>query len=179
MTAARYIDMARVAPLLSGLRLRPSDWRAAFIAVAAGIVGVTAFITLLDIVLFRAALPADYVAFYTSPLLPRTPLTCVLAAIEEVEFRLILMTALVMAIRWWRGRPLSPALFVAVILASQLANAGALVLADPLYGSLRYWAVGCVWGWLYWRHGWLAALAGHASAHLLLDPVLAFLLVRS
>lgn len=179
MTAAQPGDLGRLAPLLSGLRLRPPEWRRALVAVLASIVGVTAFITFLDIAIFRASLPADYVAFYTGPLMPRMLVTCVLAAIEEVQFRLILMTLLVVAVSWWRGRPLSPALFILAIILSQLANAGALVLADPLYASLRYWTVGCVWGWLYWRHGWLAALAGHGSAHLLLDPVLAFALVRS
>lgn len=49
---------------------------------------------------------------------------------------------------------------------------GLSVFADPLYATLRYWLVGAVWGWLYWRHGFLAALAGHGLSHLLLDPLL-------
>ena len=178
MTAARGPDLTGIAPLLSGLRMRPPDWRRALVAVFASILGVAAFIALLDIAVFRAALPADYVAFYTSPLMPRTAITCLRAAMDEVMFRLILMTSMVIALSAWRG-PLTPRLFVAVIVASQLADVGALVAADPVYASLRYWAVGCVWGWLYWRHGWLAALAGHGMAHLVLDPVLAFGLVRS
>jgi hypothetical protein len=46
------------------------------------------------------------------------------------------------------------------------------VLHDPVYASLRYLAVGSVWGWLYWRHGWVSALIGHGAAHLVLDPLL-------
>jgi hypothetical protein len=29
-----------------------------------------------------------------------------------------------------------------------------------------------VWGWLYWRHGFVSALLGHGLCHLLLDPAL-------
>ena len=144
-------------------------------AVAASIVCVTAFIAILDALVFRQSLPPEYVANYTSPLVPRTFITCMAAALDEIKFRLVLMTALVMLLGWWRGR-LSPAWFVAAILAAQFVNVAGIVLADPLYGTLRFWAVGSVWGWLYWRHGWLAALAGHGTTHLLLDPVLLALL---
>jgi len=70
-----------------------------------------------------------------------------------------------------QGRLTLPAV-VAIIVAAQFANVGVLVVADPLYAGLRYWLVGCVWGWLYWRHGWLAAVAGHVLTHPVLDPVL-------
>ena len=171
--------MARIAISLSlwrahpfgGLRLWPERLGPATLAVALSIAAVTVFIVGLD-GLFRAHLSADYVAFYTSPLWPRLPAICVMAALEEVKYRLVLMTALVsVAALIWRGKP--PAwVFVLIIIAVQAANVGHLVLADPLYGSLRYWLVGSVWGWLYWRHGWAAALVGHAACHLALDPLL-------
>lgn len=31
---------------------------------------------------------------------------------------------------------------------------------------------GLLWGWLYWRHGWLAALVGHCAAQQVLQPSL-------
>ena len=160
-----------LADLLSGLTLRPASWRKAALAVLASIAGVTAFIVLLDALLFRHSLPADYVAHYTSPLVPRMFAACLAALRDEIVFRLGLMTALVMLLTWRRGR-LSPGWFVFAILAVQLVNVGGIVLADPLYGTLRFWLVGSVWGWLYWRHGGLAALAGHGAAHLALDPAL-------
>ena len=165
-------DLIARLPYSGGLRLRPADWNAAAIAIAASIIGVTLFILMLDAVIFRNSLPADYVAFYTRPLLPRVIIACVMSGVEEVIYRLILMTLLIIMVTRWRGPPAS-ATVVAVILLSQFMNIGALVVADPLYASLRFWAVGSVWGWLYWRHGWLAALIGHGSTHLLLDPALA------
>jgi hypothetical protein len=85
------------------------------------------------------------------------------------------MTMLVMIMSWWR-RPIPPLAFVVAILVSQFANVGGLVLAIPLYATLRFWMVGSVWGWLYWRQGWLAALIAHGTIHLLLDPLLALVL---
>lgn len=161
-----------------GLRLLPVDWRRAGVALAASLAGVTVFIALLDALLFRGALPAEYLAYYTSPLLPRMAQACFFAALDEVVFRLLLMTALVALLNWWRGVPGS-AWIVAVIIAVQFVNVAEIVVAFPLYGTLRFWAVGCVWGWLYWRHGWLTALAGHSTVHLLLDPVLVYLLSQT
>ncbi|WP_316399143.1 hypothetical protein [Bradyrhizobium sp. 33ap4] len=34
---------------------------------------------------------------------------------------------------------------------------------------------GLLWGYLYWRHGLAASIAGHVSAHLSLQPLLGFL----
>jgi hypothetical protein len=107
-----------------------------------------------------------YVAFFTSPLWPRTALMSAKAAIEEVEYRLLLMTVLVFLFSRRRYG------IVAAIVLAQLVNVWPTLLVDPLYGSLRYWLVGCVRGWLYWKHGWLTALAGHSLCHLVLDPLL-------
>ena len=164
--------------LSGGLTLRPPDWRAAGIAVVFAIAAVTASILVLDGLLFRQHLAPDYVRFFTSPLIPRLPLFWLLVAFEELGYRLLLMTVLVAGQKLLFGK-LTPASFIAAIVLSQLANVGVLVLADPVYATLRYWAVGCVWGWLYWKHGWLAAVAGHAGSHLLLDPLLMQVLLHS
>jgi hypothetical protein len=132
-------------------------------AIFVSIVGVTAFILALD----TAIRPSpDYIAFFTSPLWPRTALMSAKAAIEEVEYRLLLTTLLAWAFSRWRWG------IVAAIILAQLVNVWPWVLADPLYGSLRFWLVGCVWGWLYWKHGFVAALFGHSACHLLFDPLL-------
>ena len=71
------------------------------------------------------------------------------------------------------ARKKTPALLILVIAAAvQFVNVAPLVVAFPAYGPLRYWAVGTIWGWLYWRHGLLAAMAAHAGTHLILDPIL-------
>ncbi|TCM19607.1 hypothetical protein EDF56_103250 [Novosphingobium sp. PhB165] len=157
---------------LNGLRLRPDDGIAALKAVALSVLSVTIFIVVLDAAIFRRALPEGYEALFTSPLLPRTPLTCVLAMIEEVKYRLVMMTAVVVGLSIVARRALSPAVMVAVIIAVQVVNAWQPVADYPLYGLFRYVLVGSVWGWLYWRHGFLAALMGHGVSHLLLDPSL-------
>jgi hypothetical protein len=158
----------------SDLRFLPSDWRAAAIAVALSIAAVTALILILDCFLFRAHLPANYVAFYTSPLTPRLQAICVFAAFEEVKFRLLLMTALYVVVAAFLKRTPPAWCFVLIIVAVQWANVGAYILnnPDPAYTLLRSLAVGCVWGWLYWKHGWLSALIGHSSTHIFLDPLL-------
>jgi hypothetical protein len=154
----------------SGLHLLPRDWRKAFKAIAASIVGVTLFIVALDLLFWRTLQPS-YVALFTSPLMPRMIVMCVLAALEELKYRLFLMTLLAVLLSRGTGR-LSPVMWASIIILAQLANVGAAVFATPLYASLRYLAVGSVWGWLYWRHGWVSGLIGHAACHLLLDPLL-------
>jgi hypothetical protein len=158
---------------VSGLRLTPPDWKRAVIAGGLCVAGVTAFVLVLDCLVFRRDLPQAYVALYTSPLMPRTLVVAVMSMVEELKFRLVAMTALALLAGWLLRRQPPAVVMVAVIVAAQWINVGAAVLANPAYASLRYLAVGSVWGWLYWRHGWLAALLGHASAHVLLDPLLA------
>ena len=164
--------------LSGGLTLRPTDWRVAGVTVILAIAGVTASILVLDGLLFRQHLTPDYVRAFTSPLIPRLPVLSLIAAIDEFKYRLLLMTVLVALQKLVFGK-LSVASFVAAIVISQFVNVGSLVLADPVYAALRYWAVGCVWGWLYWRHGWLAAVTGHAASQLLLGPLLMQVLLHS
>ena len=158
---------------MTGLRILPPDRSAAIRDTVCSILGVTTFIVVLDALVFRAHLPRPYIALYTSPLMPRLWVISVMAGIEEIKFRLILMTGLALLFSLGRGRLTTPAA-IAIILAAQFANVGHIVLADPVYGTLRYWLVGCVWGWLYWRHGWLTAFVGHVATHPVLDPALLF-----
>ena len=162
---------------MSGLRIVPATPGVAARDIVASIAGVTIFVLVVDGLLFRGHLAREYLDFYTSPLLPRVWVISAKAGIEEIKYRLVLMTGLALAYTILRGKLDTPAA-VAIIIAAQFANVGNLVLADPLYGTLRYWVVGCVWGWLYWRHGWLAALVGHVATHPLLDPALMFVLVH-
>jgi len=154
-----------------GLTLRPADTGRAVRDCALAIIAVTAMIVLLDGAFYKDLLPSDYVTFYTAPLWPRTMLISLIAIGEEVRFRLILMTAMFALGVLLRGH-VSVRWAIATIVLCQIANVGALVLADPIYGVFRWWLPGVVWGWLYWRHGWFAAVSAHASTHLFMDPLL-------
>lgn len=164
--------------LPGGLRIAAPDPARAIRATVVAIIAVSAFVIVLDAAVFREALKPDYVAHATAPLWPRTPLACLGSAMEELIFRLAAMTALI-AMPGLIGKKPGPAWFVFTIVAAQFMNVGELVLADPLLASLRYWLVGCVWGWLYWRHGFVSALFGHGLCHLLLDPALRAALLAS
>ena len=141
-------------------------------------IGVTVFIVLLDAVLFHGRLDRGYVAFYTSPLAGRTIPMCLKALTEEVTYRLLMMTSIVVLIKAVRGA-VSPMAFILAAIAAQLCGVWPFLLHDPLYASLRYLAVGTVWGLLYWKHGWITAASGHALTHLLLDPILAMALTHT
>jgi hypothetical protein len=175
-----------LSPAVGGLRLAPADWRKALPTIGLCILGVTILIVLVDCVLFRATLPASYVAFFAdlTPPSVRIATYMALSGIDEMEYRLVLMTALVVAGGlFWRDADgdIPACVFVAAILLSQIAYVLLKLPAphgavDVLYDALRYYAVGSVWGWLYWRHGWLSAVAGHAGTHLVLQPALLVLL---
>jgi hypothetical protein len=159
------------------LLILPRDWRVACLAALLSIAGVVLWIVIVDLC-FRRWLPPEYVQFYTSPILPRTVWSAALSVIEELKYRLILMTLLVALIGRWR-RDVPASAFVAVIVISQLANVWPLVVAYPVYASLRFWIVGCVWGHLYWRFGWATAALAHGVCHFALDPALAYALLHT
>jgi len=106
---------------------------------------------------------------------------------EEVWFRLGLMTLLVWSVsRLLRQTTPHPAVVWSVIIVTatafgmahlpQLASfdaatpfsIGGTILGNCLVGSL--------YGWLYWRHGLLAAMIGHFSVDLVIHVLPAFLL---
>lgn len=165
---------------LAGLRLRPTNFRAAFLAALACIALVTGYILLLDGVLFRGHLPPAYVSFFGGPDLPlRIVAMAVKAVGEEVAFRLILMTGIVSigGLIWRKDWKTHPAVFVVAILLVQMAD---VLPQTPTpatataftYDVLRFYLPGLVWGWLYWRHGFLAGLIAHPLTHVVLQPLL-------
>ena len=158
-----------------GLRLFPREKGAAFRAAVLCIVGVTLWCVLLDVVLFKNSLPPVYRSFYTSPLWPRTLLASVQALSEELLYRLVLMTALVMLGVRLFGRLLTSWMVLSIVIA-QFACVWLSVIEFPVFAALYFWLIGCVWGWLYWRHGWVTAAMAHCFIHLLLDPALYWLL---
>lgn len=116
-------------------------------------------------------LPAVYRQHFTSALWPRTALAIPKAMREELIFRLGLQSLLA-GLPMLVGRKPGSRWMIAAIVLAQLANIDLLALSYPPYGLLRFWLVGCIWGWLYWKHGFASALIGHSASHLVLDPLL-------
>jgi hypothetical protein len=171
--------------LVGGLRFWPKDWRAAVIVTVACMVSVAALVVFTDWA-FRPILSPGYVAVFGGPNLPRRILAYMAGAVgEETVFRLLLMSGLVaVGNLLWRGDGASrPALFVAAIAIAQAANVLPKLTepsspAEVVYDVLRFYVPGLVWGWLYWRHGFLAALTAHPACHLILQPALLLVLAR-
>ena len=90
------------------LRFFPEDWRAALRDVALVIAGLTFACLIIDTVIFRSVLPISYINSYTSPPWPRTLLTCLQAAKEELIYRLSLTTALVALVMVIRKPGIAP-----------------------------------------------------------------------
>jgi hypothetical protein len=163
------------------LRILPASSRAAALAIVASAIGCTAGIVAIDAV-FRRTLGPAYVAAFTSPHQVAATMIYMTKAARDELARLLVLGAMLGAAIWLRrGRTigLPAALILAavaqvVILAPQLAMPADLTGLS--YCALRYVAPGVLWGWLLWRHGFVAALLGHTLTHPMLDPLLHALL---
>lgn len=103
------------------------------------------------------------------------------AFFDEIEFRLIALTGLAWLIArstgWRDARAVWPAILAVALVLYPLGTWGyfgtldwsGMTVAREL---LLHCGAGVLWGWLYWRHGWLAGVTGHISAHLALQPLL-------
>jgi len=167
---------ARTSPF-ADLQFTPVSgrWMAAAVAAIVAAVAVSAIAVAADTA-FRSHLAADYVTQYTSDLMPRMAFMVLTSTYEEVKWRLVLMTLLIAAARLILGRRPPDGVFIAVIAFVQFCNVADGLAAAPVYSAFRFFLPGCVWGWLYWRHGWMTGLAAHAGCHLIMDPVLRIVL---
>lgn len=160
----------------TGLRFGFVGRRAPIIALALGLAFGT-WMAVLDATVFGAAAPETPAWARIFGVIPRVVL-------DEIALRLLAMTALV-------------GLFVGIArerrawcygLAIALVAAVAYPLWDYAYFRALEWSpltaareiavhvsASALWGWLYWRHGFLAAVTGHCAAHLALQPLLSLL----
>jgi hypothetical protein len=173
----------------TGLRIESTGLRRPFLTLLAIAAGVALEIVIVDCVLFRSMLRPDYVALFRNQGLGfRTCFFMLAAYVENIEYRLFLMSALVWVIgSLWRGsdgRPANGAFWTAMTLA-QVVNIAVNVVpqaAGPItplvlaYDGLRYLFPGVVWGYLYWRHGFVAAEIASVGTHPFLQPQLGYFL---
>ena len=168
------------------LRLWPASGLHPWLVGLAAAVGVAVAVVILDCFLFRATLPADYVATLRQPLWLRLVYFMPRAFTENTVYRLFLISLLVLLMgRFWReadGTPASGAYWVALVLA-QVVNITLNVVAHetvtPLilfYDTIRYVAPGCLWGYLFWRHGLATAEIAAVGTHLFLQPAFSIFL---
>jgi hypothetical protein len=122
---------------------------------------------------FAAIVPSSQQALFTGP----EYVTIAWLVLRDE----VLLRGLVLPLLLWAGlsrHHLGPpvAILLTALVAWPLLNFGyagsltwsALVLSREL---TLHVAAGCLWGWLCWRHGWLAGLTGHIAAYGALLPL--------
>jgi len=145
-------------------------------AVGAVLVGVEALF-------FLRRLPDAMHPMFEIPLWKRLLAGIVYGGItEELLMRLFLLSLVAWLLgRWWKApdeRPTTGAFRVAIVLVAVLFGLGHLP-ATAAMGPLTHVLVvralvlngiaGVAFGYLYWRHGLEAAMAGHMSAHVVMQ----------
>jgi CAAX prenyl protease-like protein len=171
-----------------GLRILPRNGPFALgIAVASGLAfGI--YMALADAFLFRAVMPRGLAAMVEVTVAAERILFFSLFAVrDEIEFRLLLMSALAWLLTGAAGRfalPCRLGFWIAIVAVAIIyvpLHAAAVGPPTPealLRAAALYVAAGILWGWLYWRYGLAASMIGQISAHLTLQPLLGYLLSR-
>jgi hypothetical protein len=146
-------------------------------------------IVAVDCRLFTGVLPASYRELFAGVGLAQRLLLFMLRAFNEnILYRLFLTSLLVWLLsRIWRGggaRPAPAAYWAAITLAQGinvainvvLPASGPVTPLDLLYDGVRYVLPGVVWGYLYWRHGFVTAEIASVGCHPFLQPPLGYFL---
>ena len=103
------------------------------------------------------------------------------ALFDEALYRLVLLTSLAWLIArytgWRDGRAVWPAILLVALALYPLGRLDYFAALDWSWSTvvrelLLHGGAGVLWGWLYWRHGWLAGVAGNVAAQLSLQPLL-------
>lgn len=148
-------------------------------------------VAILDGLLCRGLLADSYVQLLTKVGLGTRLLYFMLRAFNEnIIYRLFVMSTLVWILgMFWHEpdlRPASGAFWIAIVLA-QVINISINVVATSVgpvtpavlgYDAIRYIVPGVIWGYLYWRYGFVTAEIASVGTHPFLQPLLAYLLKR-
>lgn len=163
----------------AGLRVTPHDLKRPLVAVVGIALALGIAIAALDAAAPRSILLPGFIdGLRETPTLVRLEYYAVRAFGEDVVYRLFLMSLLACAgVSLLRQRPAS--VYWLAIIAAQLANVALtcwaytpLTPAMALYTVIRLVLPGILWGYLYWRHGFLTATLAHVTTHLFYQPLM-------
>jgi hypothetical protein len=164
-----------------GLTIRPHGAKHPVI-VAAGVgLAVGAYMALADATIFRSVIPPSQTALLAGTTAAERIIAFLpFAVLDELVFRLVLMTALVWiftklsdprARRYWEAIVIV-ALIYLPLHPGYLASLGPITSMVATRELFLHVFVTALWGYLYWKHGLAASIAGHMAAHLSLQPLL-------
>ncbi|WP_298196884.1 hypothetical protein [Novosphingobium sp.] len=164
--------------LILTLRNGPGSAR---VAITAGLAMGLAM-SLADATLFRPVVPAvQHVLAHEWSLTDRLARFALGAVEDELVLRLGGLTLLLTMLVAWRGErtALIDGLAIGLTAAVLWPIWAYAYLGDLDWSGLTlareillHIGAGSVWGWLFCRHGWMAGVLGHVSAHLMLQPLL-------
>jgi len=168
-----------------GFSLLPRrGWRSLVLAAGLGL-AFGLWMAMADHYLFAGAVPAvQRITLAQNALSERLIYYARGAVLDELEYRLIALTAIAWGLASLAKRPAPAAVRAAILLtalvAYPLGNWAYFQSLDPTAMTVArelalHGGAGVLWGWLYWRHGWLSGLTGHVAAHLSLQPLLGVL----
>ena len=156
-------------------------WRSLALAAGLGLAFGT-YMAVADRFLFSAGIPqVQQVSLAQIPLAERLLFHARGALLDELAYRLVALTAIACGVATLVRQPARNAVWAAILLTAlvvyPLGNWSYFRTLDPsaltvLREMALHGGAGVLWGWLYWRHGWLSGLTGHVSAHLALQPLL-------
>ena len=148
------------------------DARSLVVAIAAGL-AFGLWMVAADRWLFAGIVPASQHALFAGP----EYLTIVWLVLRDE----VVLRALVFPLLLWAGlarQRLGPplAILLTALVGWPLLNLGYfadLAWSAPVVARelTLHVAAGSLWGWLCWRHGWLAGLTGHVAAYAALLPL--------
>ncbi|OYW46508.1 MAG: hypothetical protein B7Z08_05535 [Sphingomonadales bacterium 32-68-7] len=168
----------------TGLRLTFASSRSPIVALAVGL-AFGAWMAIADTTVFADAVP-DTQRIAVAEFSPLERIVAVLPRVilDEIVLRLLCSTGLVALFIKVAGKQ-NPWSYVAPMI---LVATVAYPLRDYAYFASLEWSgltlnreiglhimANLLWVWLYWRHGFLAAVTGHCAAHFALQPLLTWL----
>ena len=154
-------------------------------------VAVAIAVATVDGFLYRGLLSPNYVQIFSAVGLGSRLLYFMPRAFNEnLIYRWCVMSILIWMIgALWHDadhRPSTGAHWMGIVLAQVInisinvvaTSSGPITSGVLLYDGIRYIVPGVIWGYLYWRHGFVAAEIASVGTHPLLQPALGFLLAR-
>ena len=168
-----------VAPSL-GMSIAQHDLRRPVLSAVFIAIGTAAFCAFLDVVLFRSVLLRGYVDNAQHVSTGTRVLNYALQSLGEgILYQLFLGSVLASAFALiWRAE--GPAIMAGMTLA-MVVNIALNVWMTPgnpptilavVYWAVRFVSPGVLWGYLYWKHGFLTAEISRATTHFFLQPLL-------